>query len=122
MVHDLTTMERLNNEATAQAAKPKASSFLAERIDAARAHVQGMNFLKQDDLVAFSIYRTVANLQVEPSIMVRVCTHLNDVVPWIVPDSDGLHLRAVVEGLEVCCVCDTPEQATDIVGAMKVFK
>lgn len=96
-------------------------SFLAERIDAARSKIEGMNFLGVDDLVAFTIYRGVANLQVEPGVMVRVCQHLDELVPAIVPDSDGLHVRGATEGLEVICVCDTPQQAIDIVEATKVF-
>ena len=96
-------------------------SFLSDRIDAARVRIEGMNFLGTDELVAFSIYSGVANLQVDPSVMVRVCMHLNDLIPFIVPDSDGLHVRGETEGLEVVCVCDTPQQAIDIVEAMKVF-
>jgi hypothetical protein len=91
------------------------------QIDTARSKVEGMNFLSADNLVAFSIYSGIASLQVYPSVMVRVCTHLDDLVPHIAPDSDGLHVRGETEGLEVVCVCNTPQQAINIVEAMKVF-
>lgn len=95
---------------------------LQERIDEARKLIEGLR-LSPDELICFSIYSGSASLQVEPEAMERVCDYLKAPIAWLIPDpeDDEVHLRACAPGLEIHTVCDTPQQANDIVERATIF-